>query len=227
MLKCKVFFLTLVISYISGCNSEKSEVYAIGNTVYFDGFITQESVARAKSLLERDNNLTFIVESQGGYNIPAIDLANFIYDNNIYVIYRVQCYSACANYLLPATKRGVVKSGSIVGWHGGAYQGVWEEDLEKYPEAKKRILLWQRLETRLYAKLNVDPKINIYGIKNDFELLKIQPDCLEIGEQGNFEGWTYSLADLRTMGVHILYEDNEQTLSYNGIQLQCYIYPFQ
>jgi len=47
------------------------------------------------------------------------------------VVFQVQCYSACANYILPAAQKGFVKRGAVVGWHGGAYQGVWSVDLNE------------------------------------------------------------------------------------------------
>lgn len=217
-----------IIAVLMGCNFDippKSNVFLQDGIVYFKGAITQESVTKTIELLdESDNSLRFT--SEGGANIPAIELANYIYENNTRVVFQIQCYSACANYILPAAKNGVVKKGTVVGWHGGAFQGVWEDDIDQYPEALARIELWKKKETELYTRLNIDPSINIYGVFEDFKLLKSQSYCRRVFDKGNYQGWTYRISDLRKMGIMAKFEDSKIPLGRGGTDIQCYIYPF-
>lgn len=221
-----LFTLPLLIA----CNQERtpqSTVLLSDGTVYFKGFITEEFINKTIELLGKSDNKLRIT-SEGGANTPAITLGNYIYDNETEVIFQIQCYSACANYILPAARKGLVKTGTVVGWHGGAYQGVWEIDLDENPEVKRRIEVWQKIESDLYRKLNIDHNINVYGIINNYDLLMSEPYCMRLAKRGDWQGWTYTMSDLRKMGVMMQFEDNEVPLGQRGgDDIQCYIYPFK
>ncbi len=212
---------------LSACydNAPNTKVYTLNGDVIFKGAITEKSVDETIDLLS-NGNTNLRITSEGGANIPAIRLANYIFDNNIKVTFDVQCYSACANYILPSSKNAVVKKGTIVGWHGGAYQEHWEDELESNPDAIARIELWKKKETEIFNKFNIDHNITIYGVLNDFELLKAERHCSKIGEAGNFQGWTYKISDIKRMGIKARFEDEEIPLSYEGVDLQCLIFPF-
>jgi hypothetical protein len=61
----------------------------------------------------------FVIRSRGGFIESALRLAEMLYRKNAIVVLRGYCLSACANYLLPATRRTYVMPQTLVGWHGG------------------------------------------------------------------------------------------------------------
>lgn len=229
-MRAKFWQLLLLPLILSGCYkvANDAQVNTINGVVHFNGYITKGSILKTIELLEDENSKKELVfDSPGGANIPAINLANYIYDNKVKVSFQRQCYSACANYILPASQNmGLVKKGTIVGWHGGAYQDIWEVDLDKAPDVKERIELWKVEEDKLFNKLKLDKNITVYGILNNFNLLKSNSFCGKIFDEGDYQGWTYKMSDLKRMGVKTRFEDDEIPLTYNGELLQCYIYPF-
>jgi hypothetical protein len=65
------------------------------------------------------NGGIFVIRSRGGYVESALRLAEILYRKNAIVVLRDYCFSACANYLLPATGQAYVMPKTLVGWHGG------------------------------------------------------------------------------------------------------------
>lgn len=224
----RAFYFPALILLVA-CSQDrlpKSKVYLSDGTVYFRGYITEESINKALVLLQKSNN-QLVITSEGGLVTHALKLANYLYDNQTEVTFRAHCYSSCANYILPATRKGVVKHGTVVGWHGGAYQPVWNIDLDNDPEAKQRHEEWKRTETDFYHKVKVDPKINVYGLVDNYEALLSQPYCMRLLRRDDWQGWTYKMSDIKKMGISIHFEDKEIPLGHRGgDDIQCYIYPF-
>jgi len=82
-----------------------------------------------------------LIQSTGGDALAAIRMAKAIYKNNSSLVIRDICYSACANYLMPAAKNVVVEDGAIIGYHGdirifGKQKVIDFIDKNKHPNPK-------------------------------------------------------------------------------------------
>jgi hypothetical protein len=83
----------------------------------FDGeFFKEMDLSWVEKLAEGG---IFVIRSRGGFIESALRLAEMLYRKNAVVVLRDYCLSACANYLLPATRRTYVMPQTLVGWHGG------------------------------------------------------------------------------------------------------------
>ena len=87
------------------------------------------------------NPKDIIIQSTGGDALAAIRMAKAIYKNNSSLVIRGVCYSACANYLMPAAKNVVVEDGAIIGYHGdirilGKQQFIDFIDKNKHPNPR-------------------------------------------------------------------------------------------
>ncbi|MEL0628869.1 hypothetical protein [Psychromonas aquatilis] len=75
---------------------------------------------------------SFTVNSLGGNVHAAMDLADWIKENNISLIVEGNCFSSCANYFIPGASSVLIKSRSIAGLHGGALQKIWRRNYPWY-----------------------------------------------------------------------------------------------
>ncbi len=90
-----------------------------GSTIRIEGRIDIDTAKSVGVLLAGDvraRNLE--VNSQGGYALPAIDIAKAVRERGMALVINGYCMSACANYLLPSTREVIWKDG-LVGLHGG------------------------------------------------------------------------------------------------------------
>ncbi|MDN3699928.1 hypothetical protein QWY96_01515 [Vibrio artabrorum] len=95
-----------------------------GTTLVFDGPISGNSVLEALRVV-RNSGVEIEklrITSPGGDVPSGIELGYFIKENNLNVEVDKLCFSACANYVIPAAKTVIIKEGSLIGWHGGPRQ---------------------------------------------------------------------------------------------------------
>lgn len=81
----------------------------------FDGQIFSGQNISLASGLEEDG--LFVVRSPGGDILTAIALANLLRDRRATVVVYDYCLSACASYLLMASKKTFVLRDTLVAWH--------------------------------------------------------------------------------------------------------------
>ena len=58
------------------------------------------------------------MRSRGGDTLAAIEIADILFDKDAKVVVYDYCLSACASYILVASKLTFVRKGAIVAWHG-------------------------------------------------------------------------------------------------------------
>ncbi len=93
----------------------------------FDGVLSRElDVSLADGLQQ---NGLFVVRSPGGDILSAATLADLLRDRNATVVVYDYCLSACASYLLMASKEAFVLRRTIVAWHYTA-DPLWCPSLE-------------------------------------------------------------------------------------------------
>jgi len=188
---------------LAGCNSIPTvfppahKVMVSGNTLIYDGMITGDAVLEAMRVVrERKTPINKLkITSSGGDMAVGIEFGYFIKENNLDVEVSKLCFSACANYILPAAKSIVINPESLVGWHGGAKQAdaLWmhsmaSKDKKQFMEYLNRLRI---KETAFFGVIGVDQRITTYGQTNEASCQKSQ----------NTDGWYYSITDLERMGI--------------------------
>ena len=58
------------------------------------------------------------VRSPGGVGVIAMAIGKELFDNAAYLIVDGPCYSACANFIVPASRRLYMTDGTVIGMHG-------------------------------------------------------------------------------------------------------------
>lgn len=195
--------LMLLVVLISGCASQDimypgdENITTINQTLIYDGAISGEAVLRAIRIARNSEQpiKKLIITSPGGDIAAGIEFGYFIKENNLDVDVRKLCFSACANYILPAAKKVVIKRDSMVAWHGGAMQedDMWRETVpNEYREDFFVYLNRVRIrEQAFYNTIGVDPQIATYGQTKTESCIKNR----------YAEGWFYSIEDLKHMGI--------------------------
>ncbi|MCI5048202.1 MAG: hypothetical protein MRY59_11935 [Aquisalinus sp.] len=69
--------------------------------------------------LDRDDTVDIVVNSRGGNTRPFIIMMEQLKNANIRLLIHNYCLSSCANYLVGMADKILVRSGPLIGWHGG------------------------------------------------------------------------------------------------------------
>lgn len=190
----------LLLTILSGCSFESGDgveptkIEVVGDTLFFEGGLNDETITQAMSQVQNRSIKRLNLRSFGGDIIPSIKFARWIRDNKVDVEINEICFSSCANYLFPAGINKYISEKDLIGWHGGAYQVTFDTMQFDDPEAKKALELYmtesRKMETELYQYLGVNPKLPTMGQEDAYR-------CQKNGEQG----WYYSVSDLNKLGV--------------------------
>ncbi|MGV1720380.1 hypothetical protein [Vibrio furnissii] len=217
----RFLFLALVsLAVFSGCKSTQivfmpeHNVSVSGRTLIFDGPISGDSVLEALRVVRNSGaNIDKIRITSPGGDVPSgIELGYFVKENNLDVEVDKLCFSACANYVIPAAKTVVIKDGSLIGWHGGPRQSdeLWQasaassdkEDLMKF------VSRLREKEEVFFEYIDVDPDITVYGQISSKKCQLIKKT----------HGWYYAKNDLVKMGVSNIVIEGElaSSIEYQG-----------
>ncbi|MGD8121140.1 hypothetical protein [Vibrio sp. TRT 2004] len=188
---------------LSGCQSLPTiyppphKVLAVGDTLFFDGIITGESVLEAVRVIRESNRQIekLKITSAGGDMAVGIEFGYFVKEMNLDVEVSELCFSSCANYVLPAAKSITINANSLIGWHGGTKQSdeLWGLSVPKKDKPAFMAYL-NRLrikETAFFGYVGVDQQITTYG--------QTVKDSCQTKEKT--DGWYYSIDDLHKMGI--------------------------
>jgi hypothetical protein len=114
-----LFLLTLASTVVSASDSEHIDISVHGLTVKFNGEISSTSSAEIIKMLTSKKFDTLEINSYGGNARAALTLAWHIKEKNINILVDKYCLSSCANYLFLAANNKTLRSGAILGFHGG------------------------------------------------------------------------------------------------------------
>lgn len=201
---------------LCGCASQGVDDVEIANIsitddiLFYDGELNEESVALAIDTSQSRQLSQLNIRSYGGEITSAMRFATWIRSKGLDVEINEICFSSCANYIFPAGRMKYVSEKDLIGWHGGAYQKVEEDEFDDPEDAASfnlYIVKAQKQETALFQYLGVNPALPNLGQ---------QPgnDCQTHGEQG----WYYSVEDLKRLGVdHVVLTDGQwEPLTYHA-----------
>lgn len=196
-------FGLVIAGTATGCKSTPTvfptgqRLLLTGDTLIYEGMITGDGVLEAiRMVRQSDKTIKKLkITSTGGEMAVGIEFGYFVKENQLDVEISEVCFSACANYILPAAKSVVINTNSLIGWHGGAKQTdkLWQQSVPKSDKAAFMTYL-NRLrtkETAFFRHMGVDQQITTYG-------QTIENSC-QIKQQTH--GWYYTLEDLDRMGI--------------------------
>lgn len=224
----------LVCVLVSGCAtmpskfSQPATVTWDEDGIVYKGVIDARYVLEAIRLAEMKNISTLKISSGGGDVEAGIELGYWIRENNIEVIIDGVCFSSCANYVFTAANKVVVKSGAIVGWHGGAFQkgnwykNSWYEYLIPNRVKSKSLYVDSLLEflrvkeKTFFGSIGVDRRITTFG----------QTQANTCRTKKSQDGWVYRLSDLEKMGItNVVLEDGEFVVRHEPYQIYLCLMP--
>ena len=167
--------LGILVFFLTGCEVKKE-------IPTFEGMITHVSVSNFIALNDSNNiNLTFKVNSLGGDESAALDLAEFLLKRNTTIIVDGACTSACAFYLLAASQKVIIQKNSLVSFHTNSVF------LDKYFKStgllggavNSTILENSKRASLLYSQQNLNEAL----FSDSF--VTVEPICVSIGQLTN------------------------------------------
>ncbi|WP_163832162.1 hypothetical protein [Spartinivicinus ruber] len=226
MKSCFIILISLLSTYTIAQPKDETKVTIDANNITYQGYLSAKANEKVYNLYNQSKTKPtwFSIKSKGGEIGLGMDLAEWIYKNKLNVKIVDYCFSSCANYILPAGRQLVLEKAAIFGFHGSVnskdndfdkdFSGL-DEYINTLPE-KDRILTKEKVlkqfqadlirdrkrEINLYKKLGVSPQLPLLGQQEKYQLsLKnyLGKDNLE--EKDQYEGWYYSLSDLKSLGV--------------------------
>ncbi|MCG9625544.1 hypothetical protein L1D34_11905 [Vibrio mediterranei] len=226
----RLLCLSLVtLAVLSGCKSipiifmPDHNVSVSGSTLIFDGPISGDSVLEALRVVRNSGaNIEKIRITSPGGDVPSgIELGYFIKENNLDVEVDKLCFSACANYVIPAAKTVLIKKGSLIGWHGGPRQSdeLWQASVSSTDKEELMTFISRLREKEevFFEYVDVDPDITVYG--------QTSSKKCQLTEETH--GWYYSKSDLAKMGVTNVVIEGElaSSIEYQGDTINACLMP--
>lgn len=203
-----LLFITLLL--LQGCAAIKAEppqkelkalditkeVFIKNSQVHYLGKISKEKQAYFFKLV--NNSATPIkslyINSLGGDVQSAINIANWVYQQQLDVYIDNVCMSSCANYILPAGKNKYLSKNSLLVWHGSSFQ----ENIDSEIKAKNNdFSWWRKQEIDFFNQVKVSPLITVCG----FDSVSFIDHFLHYFGIKKLIGFTYSIEDLQRFGV--------------------------
>jgi hypothetical protein len=101
--------------------------------IHYDGPISAAHNRRFFETLAGRPLRRLSITSSGGDVAAAIALGEWVYARHLDIEVPDYCLSSCANYVFPAGRHKVIRSGAIVAWHGNyrhlQQTGLWRDDV--------------------------------------------------------------------------------------------------
>jgi hypothetical protein len=203
---------------IERARAEPAQVQVRGDTVYYTGNFSKASTAAfntAVAAIKRGQITRMVISSGGGDTVEGRHVGRWVRDMALVLEVDVICFSSCADYVFPAGRARVIRSGAFVGWHGNdrtfhvqaARDGKsLEELLAKYipedasPEQRATFFREFTETTKVTQKDEADFYASL-GLNDAFAVCAVG-DILEkrLGYTGQI-GWGFSLEDMAHLGM--------------------------
>lgn len=160
-----LFSLTLITGCSSNKGSDAKTLIAKMNqspdvsllkdgTILYRGLITFTGYELLKLEYEQAQSprtqAKIRIKSLGGYSFAGMLIGDFIHKNKIPIIIDQYCFSACANYIFPASPQKTMHNNALVGLHPGR-----QLSLNKEKFLTREELLAEYDEALLYDDINV------------------------------------------------------------------------
>lgn len=163
--------MALTVSVLSGSGFCSDKDHSDG-VVYYSGPIDKAGVEALLASAKAGPVTKLVITSGGGEVDAALNLASWVFRQQLDVEVSEYCFSSCANYVFPAGDRKIIRKGAVVAWHGN-YQhlkqtGLWKDDvstrMNKYNEDKETAERYVRnqvdrlagLEQEFFKRIGID-----------------------------------------------------------------------
>lgn len=204
-----------------------ARVWVADNAVHFYGDISRKSARSFMKAVETagpDAIDRIVINSWGGNTRSGRAIGRWVFEHHLDVEVDAVCFSSCANYIFPAGVQKTIRAGSIVGWHGSEAQfdilalsepGKTGTDLQRAAIADslrnsgqdeqndaelQKDVEWHLVraersradEIAFFEEIGTDPEFTIHGMR---------PGHLGAFRASLKDGWTYSLDDMKRLGL--------------------------
>jgi len=164
--------------------------------VCIKGKIQRETAADFFSLVDKQAPKFIVLESEGGFLSPAIDIGDYLRGKEITAIVNGICASACAQFIFLAARQKVVLPNGGVFFHGGPIPDQKIREMQLTSAQKESLLQEQVRFKNFYASRNIS-----------MDLLSNPPEHVqERLSKGEMVFWTWSKKALENFGVTGLQE---------------------
>lgn len=199
------FFVSVTFVFQATADTETS-VSLAGNTVTYEGTVTNEANSKLLSFIEQHGNSIkwLSITSKGGEVNEGMSLGSIVFDHKLNVAVDKYCLSSCANYVFSAAPAHRISKHALIGFHGGVSgmkhqiatlisslpaqeQDATEANLRSYMQAALS------REKQFFEKIGVEQRITTLGQLTRYDA---------IPNQSEFFGWYYSIEDMARLGVN-------------------------
>ncbi|MBB2484659.1 hypothetical protein H5407_05405 [Mitsuaria sp. WAJ17] len=193
MMKLIAFCLLWLASFSSQAFESGSITRVSDAVLRIEGVLTPAVSRRFYELID-DKVKLIQISSEGGVTESGLEIAEEIQRRSLDIEIEDFCASSCANYLFIAGNRKFIKSGAIIGWHGGHSFTPFRPGLDSQVRLEEKKIILQR-EQLLYAKAGVSVDLIVYsGI--------LTVGALKEGlVRRDYTLWCPSVAELERLGV--------------------------
>ena len=192
-----------------------------GDTVYYTGGFrnaTSHVFDAAVANLRRGQVTRIVIRSGGGETVAGRNVGRWVRDMALVVEVDQICFSSCADYVFPAGRARVIRSGAFVGWHGNERQfvvlaerrgtTVEQEFMKLLPapptgpeldrfrsDVAREVKQWREGpfvdEQAFYRSLGIDDAFTVCAVG----------DVLDSRSTADTLGWGFSIADMARLGL--------------------------
>lgn len=188
--------------------------------VEYSGSITRTKTAQVIEAFNRakESNQAaplLAISSTGGEVRQALELAEWIFDNEVAVEITDVCLSSCANYVVPAAKTIYLNPQSLMAWHGGAQQAMSDDEIDKLvtqawetlPQSERENRSKESIKERVLGSRQalIDAELAFYhevGINSNLPIVGQTCEYYQaVRADDSTLGWYLSIEDMQRMGI--------------------------
>lgn len=183
------------------------------HTVQFRGGTSDEHATQLEALLEQQAPAidTLIINSGGGDAVAGLRIGRLVHQHQLKVVVDKVCASSCANYVVTASPDVTVRSGAILGWHGGASQSLYQTIRDNTSWLIRIYMFFAGIDRQAlqsaYMCRWLDEEVaffNAIGVKQAVTVLGLMPGY---SEQRHAELFTYDADTLARLGLNIHFDE--------------------
>ena len=214
------YLLVTLLLTLSGCAVQPQPFSVVidplsPSSIRYSGEINPENVTLFEKLIANAPTRidTLIINSVGGDVLAGIRFGGLVYQYKLKVVVDKVCASSCANYVVTASDDVIVKSGGLLGWHGGALQPFYQSlmlseeqrsDVKQDSQLVQFITNWQQAELDFFNMVKVNQAVTVLGM---------MPELVDKRDAPLF---SYDQQTLKQMGLNITFEGEQATTSSSG-----------
>lgn len=214
------YLLVTLLLTLSGCAVQPQPFSVVidplsPSSIRYSGEINPENVTLFEKLIANAPTRidSLIINSGGGDVFAGIRFGGLVYQYKLKVVVDKVCASSCANYVVTASDDVIVKSGGLLGWHGGALQPFYQSlmlsekqrsEVKLGAQQAEYITHWRKAEEDFFKLIKVNQTVTVLGM---------MPELVDKRDAPLF---SYDQQTLKQLGLNITFEGEQATTSSSG-----------